>query len=536
MSGVKDAIVNLRESEKNRIMNGVQRAEGFSSELNARVSEANERLRGEFRQNFANINQRQDHFEQNLAGLHSDLQDLEKRQNRRIRDLNQRVEREFEETGRKIRNLDQRMGKEFARVDRDIQGVKQDVRDLDRRMGKEFARVDRDISDVRQNVHDLDQRLQGQLHSQRHEYINLIEEQGKLFEQEMQDQNRLFTQAMAEQRQELQGQIKQIGTHIRNKEQSDQQAATTWLASTRLMLDNIAQNTRHAKFKPGVLDQLNNEFSLLAESNHRSGQYQSALSAAQATYMEAHKLQLELAQREAEWNVYLMQARTSSAEVLAMCDTQQAAQFTIETDEGSEEVAAEIDFWTEGRLSALRQKVEAENRRLATDDDALTLDVLKASIQQSSVWMQESEEIAEAAREALIKSQVRQNIAQSVADSFGGTGWELVDSTYKGEDFRSSLHAKFVDPTGDEIVTIVHPEKAPSGEILNRLEVNFFDKSNSERFRHARLQEIFQHMREGGIEAGRPQTRKGYETGPGDQSVRDFERVRQQQPTRGKQS
>jgi polyisoprenoid-binding protein YceI len=504
MSGVKDAYVNLRESEKNRIMGAVQRAEGFASELNARVSEANDRLQGEFRQNFANINQRQDRFEQNLSGLHSDLKDLEKRQNHRIRDLNQRMERGFEETGRKIR-------------------------DLNRHMGKEFARVDRDISNVRQDIQNLDQRVQGQFHAQHHEYLNLIDEQGKLFEQGMQDQNRIFTQAMSEQRQELQGQIKQVADHIRSKEQSDQQAAATWLADVRLILDNIAQNTRHAKFKPGALDQINMEFSL-AENNHRNGLHQAAIASAQASYLKAQELRLELVQWEQEWNMYLMQARTSAAEVLAMCDTQQAAQFTIDTAEGSEEVAAEIDYWTEGRLTEFRQKVETENQRLASSTETLTLDALKASIEQSTAWMQESEAITEAAREALIKSQVRQNIALSVEDSFAGTGWVAQESTYRGEDFRSSLHTKFVSPTGDEIVTIVHPEQAPSGEIRNRLEVNFFDKGSDERFRHSRLQEIFAQMREEGIEAGRPQTRKGYETGPGDESVRDFERVKQLLP------
>jgi hypothetical protein len=532
MSGVKDAYVNLRQSQLDNIMGSIRRADNFHGDLAERVESANNRLRGEFQQNFADANQRQTRFEKNLSGLRSDLKGLEEQQNRRIRKLNQQMEHGFEETGRQMRDINQRMTDSFKQVNRDIQGVKQDVRDLDQRMGNEFKRVDQDIHNVRQNVRELDERVQGQFHTQRQEYVGMIEQQGQLFQEEMQDQNRIFTQAMSEQRQELQGQIKQVADHIRSKEQSDQQAAATWLADVRLILDNITQNTRHAKFKPGALDQINMEFSM-AENNYRNGLHQAAIASAQASYLKAQELRLELAQREQEWNMYLMQARTAAAEVLAMCDTQQAAQFTIDTEEGSEEVAAEIDYWTAGRLTEFRQKVEAENQRLAASTETLTLDALKASITQSAVWMKESEAITEAAREALIKSQVRQNIALSVEDSFAGTGWVAQESTYRGEDFRSSLHTKFVSPTGDEIVTIVHPEQAPSGEIRNRLEVNFFDKGNDERFRHSRLQEIFAQMREEGIDAGRPQTRKGYETGPGDESVRDFDRVKQPLPAQG---
>ena len=521
MSGVKESYVDVRESDFNRMMNGARLAEGFSSELNARISESNRRLQGEFRAGFADINRRQARFEQNLAGLSDGLQALERQQSQRIRDLNQRMEQGFENAARELGNLNQRMERGFAQTARELGA-------LDRRMTDEVERLDSNIDQVQRNVEQLAERTEEALRSQRSEYISLIDEQGKIFQREIAEQNRIFTEAMSAQREELQGQIGQVAEHIRRREQSDRKAAATWLKDVRLLFDNIDQNTRHEKFKPGALTQIRTEF-VLAENNLASGQDQAAIATAQTSYMKAHELQLELAQLEQEWNLHLMQARTSAAEVLAVCETRQAAKLTVETEEGSEEIAAEIDFWSQGRLSELRGKVEAENQRLAGQADTLTLDELKASIEQCAEWMRESEAIAEAAREALIKSQLRQNIAESVADSFEGTGWAVADSTWEGEDFRGSLHTKFVSPSGDEVVAIVHPEAAPSGEVRNRLEINFFDQANDEHFRRSRVEQITEYMEKGGVRVSAPQTRKGYETGPGDQRVRDFEQVRRRE-------
>lgn len=526
MSGVKDSIVDIRQSEKNRIMAGIRRAENFSSELDSRISAANNNLRGEFQRSFADINSRQDRYEQNLSSLKGDIRGLEKTQNRRMRDLNRKMERGFDDAHRRMRDINHRMQEGFKEVGRQINDVHHRIDDTNKRMKAGFDRADRRIGQVQSNVDALGRHVDSELHRQRREYTGLIEEQGRVFQQEIQQQNQIFTTALEEQRQVLQSQINKVAGHIQRKEVNEQKAARILLEDIRQVLDNIDKNTRHEKFKPGALDKIKTDLSL-AENSYQSGHYQAVISSVQERYIEAQELRLELARLEHEWNMYLLQAKTSAAEVLAHCETQEATSFTIDTEEGSEEVAAEIDYWTDGKLTTLRQKVEMEIKQL--DSDEISLESLKESIAKSTEWMQESEEITEEAREALVKSQVRQNISQSVADSFEGTGWYVTDSTYQGKDQRSSLHVKFESPTGDEIVTIVHPEKALDGEIRNRLEVNFFDKSNDERFRHARIKEMHERMREEGVDVAAPQTRAGYETGPGDESVRDFERVREQQ-------
>lgn len=533
MSGVKDSFVNLRQSEKDRIMGSIKRSDNFFSELSSHVKTANDHLRTEFQSSFEAINQRHNQYESGLSNLKGEIKGLEKNQNRRIRDLNQKMKNGFEDTNRTMQVFNKRMQRGFKVVDQQIEDVHGRIDQTNQHMKTGFEAAERNINQVQDNVDTLGRHVQSEMQNQQQEYTRLITNQGRLFQQEMKLQNQVFTTALKEQRQMLQNQINEVADHIQKKEISEQKQASIWLDDIYQVLENIDQNIPHAKFKPGVLDKIRTGLSL-AENSYNNGHYQAAIASIQERYREAQELRLDVTQLENEWNMYHMQAKTTAAEVLAICKTQQATYFTVDTEEGNEEIAAEIDFWTNGKLSTLRQKVESELKHLDSQTETITLDELKISIAQSSEWMQESEEITEEARDALIKSQVRQNIAQSVADSFEGTGWYVTDSTYQSEDYRSSLHVKLESPTGDEIVTIVHPEKAPSGEIRNRLEVNFFDKESDERFRHARLKEMHDRMSKEGIELGAPQTRQGYETGPGDESVKDFEKVRQQTPVLNK--
>ena len=75
----------------------------------------------------------------------------------------------------------------------------------------------------------------------------------------------------------------------------------------------------------------------------------------------------------------------------------------------------------------------------------------------------ELSDIVEQAKERLVQSQVRQNIAASILTSFEGTHWELDDSTYEHDDFRKGLHVKLKNPAQEEIVASVTPVETSGG-------------------------------------------------------------------------
>jgi hypothetical protein len=486
MSGVKDAIVNLRQSEYNRIMNSCRRADNIEAGISSRLEQANSRLRQQMDNQLGQMQQRHNRFEGALSNMSGEMRRIEKQNQANLR----------------------RMAKDFNhgmnRLDKKIQQQQREYR-------QKFAEHDQHLA-----AHDrmLEQQAEA-IREQRNEYLTLIQQQGEH-----------FAQALDQQRRELQGQIQTIQEHIKAKEQHAQGQAQQWLQDTEALLKGIDESYDHQKFKPGELAKLQNEL-LMAQNNIAQGHYEAAISTTQRTYLHTQELRLELERLTLEWNAYLTAARQNAAEVLAACETYQTAQFTFDTEEGAEEVAAEVDFWTHGALSKLREQVAEEQNRL-DKPDTLSLEDLKQSIARSEQRRLESEQLVEQAKEALIASQLRNNIAQSIEAALQNAGWEVVDSCYQGEDFRGALHVKLQDLSNDELVTIITPEEAADKTIRNRLNIQFFDKSrNDEQFRQERLKRIVDKLTEEDLQCNQPQCAPGTENQPArDVEQLDFDKVR----------
>jgi len=486
MSGVKDTIVNLRQSEYNRIMNSCRRADNLEAGISNRLKQASSHLRQQMDSQLGQMQQRHNRFESALSNMSGEMRRIEKDNHARLRSLANDFQKGLNTLDKKINQQRREYMHKFAEHD------------------KHLAAHDRMLEQQAQAIRE-----------QRHEYLTLIQQQGEQ-----------FAQALDEQRRELQGQIQTIQDHIVAKEQHAQGQAQQWLQDTQTLLKVIDESYDHQKFKPGELAKLQNELQI-AENNIAQGHYEAAISTTQRTYLHTQELRLELERQTLEWNAYLTAARQNAAEVLAACDTHQTALFTFDTEDGAEEVAAEVDFWTHGALSKLRQQIAEEQNKLDNPDN-LSLEELKQSIAHAEQWRQQSEQLVEQAKEALIASQLRNNIAQSIEAALQNAGWEVVDSTYEGEDFRGALHVKLQHLSNDELVTIITPEEAANKTIRNRLNIQFFDRTrHDEKFRQERLKRIVDKLTEEELDCSQPQCAPGTENQPArDVEHLDFEKVR----------
>ncbi len=378
-----------------------------------------------------------------------------------------------------------------------------------------------------------------------HDHNRQMREQARVFQQgieslgqEMYDQKREYTKmirnhaeqvsrAMQEQRRDLEGQIRNIQDALIQKETSQRDQAAQWLNDTQIFLDMIQNEYQHEKFKPGALDRIRNEMGI-NQGNFDQGNFQAAIASTQQSFVRASELRLELEQLEMEWGAYLEAAKQSATEVLAVCDAQEACRFTFETEQGAEEVAGEIDFWTNGALNGLRKKVEDELKQLGAPD-SLSLDDLKQAMSQSEQRRRESLDLAEQAKEALLASQLRNNIGQTIESALTDAGWEISDATYEAEDFRGSVHVKLQNLQGDEIVTIITPEAGADNTIQNKINISFFDRStNDESFRQDRLNDIINILNKDGLDCTPPECRAGTENKPCEDNEKlDFDKVRE---------
>ncbi|MBF0584607.1 MAG: hypothetical protein HQL80_10300 [Magnetococcales bacterium] len=355
--------------------------------------------------------------------------------------------------------------------------------------------------------------------AQREEYLRLSDAQ-----------RRQFTAQLEQQRQELSKRIDAVAEQIRAREVGERARAEQWASYAEALFKGVAQGTRHGKFCPGALERLRSEAHLW-QGSLRDGDFQAAMAGAQRSVSNLLQLRLELETLEAEWQATLAAARHDARTTLAHCDALTVSRLTFDTQQGNQEVDAEIDYWTEGGLTALRGMVLAQNQRLDQHAETLTLDELKRSIAQSQQWQDESKSLAELARRELVDSQLRAQISTTILESMRQKGWDVIESAYEGEDidnkgWRNAYHMKLQNGAGQEMVTVITPERHGE-QLTDRVVLSFFGQCNDETFNRQQSDAVRDGLRRAGVEVGDMQPVPGMERRTeGDRSRLDFKRVR----------
>ena len=329
---------------------------------------------------------------------------------------------------------------------------------------------------------------------------------------------------------------------LQRVESNKESAARQWLGDVRVMLDYIRDEMPHQKFAPGELDDLEQKFQR-AESNMQVD-FGAALSSAQERWGEALKLKTKIEQGQLEWNAHLEEAQKGARELLAEVEVQQAAKWLMDTEEGSVEIEAEVDYWSNGDLGRLQQQVTESLKILEARASELDLADLKDAIAKQDALSASIEKCVSLAQERLIASQLRVNIAEDVLAELEGAGWKLEDSAWQGEEsddgkgWKNSYHMKLRDLGNNEIVTVVVPEPTPQGAIRNRLQFAYYPKDNSDaRFASAQTNNL------NGVLARLGLSGKGLSCVPGQEGTirgdaerQDFERVRNALQAKARQS
>jgi hypothetical protein len=336
------------------------------------------------------------------------------------------------------------------------------------------------------------------------------------------EQRAEFRSALKQQREETQRAFSELRTEIAAEKDAARAQAEAQLTDVETLFAALAKDKAHQKFAHGKLDELTEKLNA-ARGNLQSGRYEAALAAVQERYFEFQDLRQLIAERQSEWTAYLQELHAQASEMLGLADASQSATYRIggAGDEKDVDVEANVEFWSRGKFGNVVSRIEEIAQRIE-DPEALSTDDLKSMIAEMSECDGTLEEVVEDARASLIQSQLRQNLAQSVLGTFEGTQWELADSTYQQQDFREAVHFKLENPLGEEIVVSVRPVKDATG-LGAGVEVNFYDKSNDERLRQARLGAIHQGLSAESIQTGQFQCLDGSENKPGADGMRDFE-------------
>ncbi|MFW6333480.1 MAG: hypothetical protein ACOC23_09310 [Thermodesulfobacteriota bacterium] len=409
--------------------------------------------------------------------------------------------RRLREQESRLRNVQQDLPERLNAVRRQAQAeMQQRLRPLEDRQRRQEGMIQNLSSDLADLERDTQRRLQaqhndfmGRLRDQRGEYLTMFRDQDHKFTGMIESERRARQQSVDR----LQGQINAIVADANRK----QSAAGSFVADLSSLVRE-SDSLPHERFAPGRMDNLRRHVAD-ANSSLNAGMPEAALSTAQRAYWELADLRALVMTREQEFNL-IHQAALEEARTL-LEEARANRRHELELGQGPERdaIALEVDHWTHGALSDHEQEVEGLLARLTKHRDSLTTDQVREIIAQLETLQPKTDEIVEQARQNILASQLRYNVAELAAEAFQGQGFSVQDAAYEGEDERAAYVVKLANIAGDEVVTVISPMAGEMGK--NEVSIHSFEATFvDEGVRYQRAQEMAGFLRNQGLEVADP--------------------------------
>lgn len=466
MSGENRRYVSVQEQELRRLREQESRLRSVQNDLPERLNAVREQARQEFQQRLAPLEQRAKQQEQQTQQLKSGLADLEKDTQKRL----QQQRQEFQSAVRESESRQQQtLQRETNRLESAMQQGFQEQR-------SEYLRI---------------------TSQQRQEYTNLISQQDQKFTQLVSSER----QARQQGQKILQQQIDTVVADIAGETRRKAQLAEDLLSDVETVWEQINRSYQHQRFAPGQLADLRRGLEM-ARANIQAGVTEAAIATSQQTYLDLADLRLELEQKEQEWLLLYNAALTDLKSLIA--EVQGNRQCEIEVGQGDEaqKFKLEVDYWVNGRLSEYEQQLNQLEGQLKTGESTLTTEQITQLGDKIIALQPNLGEIVEQAKLAILSSQLRAEIADQVVGALSSLGYTLVDAesdaVYEGDDQRNAYVVKVKNIAGDEVVTVISPEKEFG---KNSVSINSFSETIvDEKASQQNAKAVFEALEESGVE------------------------------------
>ena len=496
MSGKREALVTMTSTEATRLRNSARWAAESEQQSRQREQNVQNALNAAIRERDV-LNNTLNH---EINGLQDDIRSMANEQNRRFmeqaNEYNRRLQSQIVDNNRRLQeqNLD---------TDRKLRNREAD--------------------------------FNGKLENQRRELqssINEVSQRAEKFKQELISSISDVKQQTERNRLELQNQINGINARIEARDSNAKRLAELWISQTQAYISDIEQY-RHDMFKPGDLDRLKGRLGqMLSDMENRV--YEAAISTARERFYDAVKLKEDVLNAETEWLYYqglFLQTLADTEANLNYCEN---LQFTFEMEHGMETVDAEVNYWTNGILDEITNsitEVKQQTEHIHLIQTQQLIDFID-TLNRQNILM---EEASAEAKEVIILSQNRKELANKLADALEDIEWECERITYEGEEKGQPVHAKFSDGMGNEIVAIISPI-INTQNMDNKLTLDFFDERNyDEGKRQTWIASIQNSLRKEGLEISEIVCVPGYENEPSDNiAIRDIDATARRKIERSK--
>lgn len=428
MSGEKRRYIRVDEAELQRLRQQESRLRSVQQDLPERLNSVARQTRQEMQQRLRYLEEREGRQEEKTRQLRSHLANVEDNLYQQLRQQRQQFQSALQETQLRQQQL------------------------LDRQK------------------HDLELAMHGSFEQQRQEYLRLTQEQRQEYQQLIGQER----QARAKGQQVLQQQIDRMVQDIHQDRERKHQLAEDLLADVREIWSAIDRDYQHQRFAPGELEKLQRSLEI-AKNNIAAGVSEAAIATSQKTYLDLVDLRLDLEQKEQEWLLLYHTTLQDIRNLIAEVEANRECHIEIGSDEDAEAFKLEVDYWAKGGLSEYEKELTEVETQLTTQEASLTSDTLKELGAKIETLQPKLGEIVEQAKLAILSSQLRAEIGDRVVEALNSLGYTLVnpevDSIYEGDDPRKSYAVKVKNIAGDEVVTVISPDRDFG---VNSISINTF--------------------------------------------------------------
>ncbi|MBR8837640.1 MAG: hypothetical protein DSM106950_27445 [Stigonema ocellatum SAG 48.90 = DSM 106950] len=426
MSGETIKLVKVEEVELRQLQNRKSRVCANNPDVHKQIEAAQKKAKQEFQQQLGVLAQRTQRREQQTTQFKSSLANVEKNNTARLQQVQLQLQTALNQ----------------------VESRQQQQQNLPK-------------GNTNNGFAELRSQHQKNTELAREEYNRILQAQAQQF-------NQIVTQERHERQQQLQ--------LINEQKQQHQKLAEDLLADVQTIWLDINQNYQHLRFAPGRIAALDRQIEFI-RANIQVGVFEAAIANAQQTYLSLSDLRLELEQKEQESLIIYNAALEELRGAIAQTTAHHKCQVEIGDSTVTELFDLDVNYWSHGKLSQYEQQLQQLESQLVAKRDTLTKEQVQHIIQQIAALQPQLTEIVEQARLNMLSSQMRAEIADTVVAALSNLGYTLVnseDAVYEGEDQRQAYVVKVKNLAGDEVVTVINPEKEFG---TNSISINAFSES-----------------------------------------------------------
>ena len=263
-------------------------------------------------------------------------------------------------------------------------------------------------------VENIESRVQYQLERQEHSLRSDFNNQMNQLKQKTKKQEANIER--------LDNKIESLIESIEAKEADKCHQAKAWLDEAQSTLEAI-DSFRHEKFCPNDYVKLQQSYEL-SQQNIENEVYEASISTSQKIWQEACGLKDKLEYLESEWNSYYEEAVDTNLQFITTCDAQTSLELAFKVEDGETSMEVDIDYWCNGELSQLKEHAKKQQQILSSSE-TLSVDNFKEMMQESVKLKADAEGLTQKAKEAIILSQHRSDMAADIVDSLEESGFNL---------------------------------------------------------------------------------------------------------------